>query len=121
METEQQRLGVLRDQLENALLATGAVIVNGSGTPRLTHVSNVSFKEVKAERLIAALNGDLAFSVGSACTSASKEPSHVLEAMGLAEEELEGAIRFSLGRWTTAAEIDQVILSFKTQLERLKY
>lgn len=119
--TEQQRLATLRDKLENALLATGEVVVNGSRAQRMAHVSNVSFKQVKAERLIAALNGEIAFSVGSACTSASKEPSHVLEAMGLPEAELEGAVRFSLGRFTTEAEIDQAITRFEEQLGRLKY
>lgn len=120
MGTEQKNLEALRDKLENALLASGDIMVNGSRTQRLAHVSNLSFKKVKAERLIAVLNSDMAFSVGSACTSASKEPSHVLEAMGLTQDELAGAIRFSLGRFTTEAEIDEAIILIKAQLDRLK-
>lgn len=84
------------------------------------HVSNVSFAKVKAERLVAALNSEIAFSVGSACTSASKEPSHVLEAMALNEERIKGAIRLSLGRFTTEEEtcraaerIKKIVLSLQ--------
>ena len=121
METEQQRLGALRDRLEQALLQHGDVQVNGSTRARMAHVTNLSFRGIKAERMISALNSELAFSVGSACTSASKAPSHVLEAMGLDPEALDGAIRFSLGRFTTAEEIEQAIDLVKGQLDRLKY
>lgn len=120
METEGKQLEQLRDTLEQALTGIGDVVVNGSRVQRLPHVSNLSFKKVKAERLISVLNSEIAFSVGSACTSASREPSHVLEAMGLDEEELSGAIRFSLGRFTTEAEISQAIVLIREQLERLK-
>lgn len=120
METEGKRLEQLRDTLERALTGIGDVVVNGSRTQRLPHVSNLSFKKVKAERLISVLNSEIAFSVGSACTSASREPSHVLEAMGLDEDELSGAIRFSLGRFTTETEISGAIVLIKTQLNRLK-
>ncbi len=121
MAAEQQRLGALRDRLEQALLQCGDVRVNGSLQARMPHVTNLSFRGVKAERLISALNSELAFSVGSACTSASKAPSHVLEAMGLDQADLDGAIRFSLGRFTTAEEIEQAIDLVKGQLDRLKY
>lgn len=121
MEAEQQRLRSLRDQLEQALLQSGDVSVNGSLQSRMPHVSNLSFRGIKAERMISALNSELAFSVGSACTSASKAPSHVLEAMGLDRETLDGAIRFSLGRFTTAEEIAQTINLVRAQLDRLKY
>lgn len=120
MDTEGRQLAALRDRLENALLETGDVVVNGSTIYRMPHVSNLSFKRLKAERLISVLNSEIAFSVGSACTSASKAPSHVLEAMGLTTDELSGAIRFSLGRFTTAAEIDEAIILIKTQIDRLK-
>ncbi len=121
MAAEQQRLGALRDRLEQALLQCGDVRVNGSLQARMPHVTNLSFRGVRAERLISALNSELAFSVGSACTSASKAPSHVLEAMGLDQADLDGAIRFSLGRFTTAEEIEQAIDLVKGQLDRLKY
>lgn len=121
MEAEQQRLRSLRDQLEQGLLQSGDVSVNGSLQSRMPHVSNLSFRGIKAERMISALNSELAFSVGSACTSASKAPSHVLEAMGLDQASLDGAIRFSLGRFTTAEEIAQTINLVRAQLDRLKY
>lgn len=120
MMEEQERLGKLRDKLEAALTALDSVGVNGSRTERMTHVSNLSFTKVKAERLISVLNSEVAFSVGSACTSASREPSHVLEAMGLDDAALAGAIRFSLGRFTTEAEIDEAIELIKMQVERLQ-
>jgi cysteine desulfurase len=120
MDTDSKRLAALRNRLENALLETGDVVVNGNETQRMPHVSNISFKKVKAERLISVLNSEIAFSVGSACTSASQAPSHVLEAMGLAADELSGAIRFSLGRFSTETEIDEAIMLIRTQVERLK-
>jgi len=103
-----ERLKMLRDRLEESLVAHGAK-VNGSRAMRLAHVSNLSFEGMAAERLVSGLNGALAFSVGSACTSARKEPSHVLEAMGLDEDRLKGAIRLSLGRFTTEAEAEQAL------------
>lgn len=106
---EAKRLGYLRDKLEAACLKIEGTTVHGSREHRLDHVSNISFRGIKAERLVGLLNSEIAFSVGSACTSASREPSHVLEAMGLTEEELKGAIRLSLGRFTTEEEIDFTI------------
>lgn len=109
MAEEKERLQRLRNRLEQSLLSITGTKVNGGEAPRIAHVSNLSFAGIKAERLIAALNSQVAFSVGSACTSASKEPSHVLEAMGLSEGRIQGAIRLSLGRFTTKMEIDQAI------------
>lgn len=105
LEEESGRLRALRDELEAALMAIEGTRINGSKEKRMAHVCNVSFGKVKAERLVAALNSRIAFSVGSACTSASKEPSHVLEAMGLDEEQIKGAVRLSLGRFTTSQEV----------------
>jgi cysteine desulfurase len=109
MDKEALRLGKLRDKLEQALLQIEGTRVNGSVTNRMTHVSNISFEKIKAERLVSLLNSEIAFSVGSACTSASKEPSHVLQAMGLDEERIKGAVRLSLGKFTTDSEIDFAI------------
>jgi len=105
---EQERIVVLRDKLENAL-APYCITINGGRSKRLPHVSNLSFKGITAEKLVSLLQGDVAFSVGSACTSAKKEPSHVLAAMTEDEAVLNGAVRFSLGRFTTEAEIDKSI------------
>ncbi len=108
MEAEGERLRRLRDRLENALLeALEETYVNGSRAHRLPHVSNLSFKYVDGENLMMHVNQTLAVSAGSACTSASLEPSHVLRAMGMPDDQAHAAIRFSLGRGTTVADIDR--------------
>ncbi|WP_118973474.1 cysteine desulfurase family protein [Taibaiella koreensis] len=109
MTGEQERLRRMRDHLERSLLGLEGTVVNGNKEQRMAHVTNLSFAHVKAERLIAALNSQIAFSVGSACTSASKEPSHVLAAMALGDGRIKGSIRLSLGRFTTEAEIEHAI------------
>jgi len=109
MESESARLRTLRDHLEQGLLQLPGAKVNGSPEHRLGHVSNMSLGSMKAERLVSALNSEIAFSVGSACTSASKEPSHVLDAMGLSDEEMKSSVRLSLGRFTTEEEIKTVL------------
>jgi cysteine desulfurase len=118
-EKETAQLEVWRDQLENALLGLGKVSVNGNRKHRLTHVSNISFEHISAERLIGLTNGEMAFSVGSACTSASKEPSHVLKAMQLPEQLLKGSVRLSLGRFTTETDIITTIKIFTKAIEKL--
>ncbi len=105
MELHNSKLEVLRNQLERGLQSITTLKINGNTAQRLPHVSNVSFIGYKAERLIAKLNTELAFAVGSACTSASQKASHVLQAMHLSTELIDGAIRFSLGRPNTEAEI----------------
>lgn len=108
MAAEGERLRRLRDRLENALLeALEETYVNGSRAHRLPHVSNLSFKYVDGENLMMHVNQTLAVSAGSACTSASLEPSHVLRAMGMPDDQAHAAIRFSLGRGTTGADIDR--------------
>lgn len=109
MQQEAERLGKLRDHLENSLLQLKEVFVNGSRKFRLPHVTNLSFKDVQSDALMTSLNKDLALSSGSACTSALVEPSHVLKAMGLSEELAHSSIRFALGRFTTEEEIDFTI------------
>jgi len=113
MREEALRLESWRDQLESELKEVEHVSINGGGAKRLPHVSNISFGDVSAERLVSRLNSEIAFSVGSACTSASKEPSHVLAAMGLNELQLKGSIRLSMGRFTDETEVDTAILKIK--------
>ncbi len=104
------RLGFWRDRMEEGWVANGYLgKINGHRQCRLSHVSNISFVGVRAERLIARLSQKIAFSVGSACTSASQQASHVLTAMGLNEQELKGALRISMGRCNTEADIKTAI------------
>jgi cysteine desulfurase len=110
MEADALRLKSLRDKLENALLkGVEGVAVNGHTTFRLPHVSNLSFKLAESESVMMTFNQKVALSSGSACTSASVEPSHVITAMGRSAQEAHSSLRFSLGRFTTEAEIDYAI------------
>lgn len=105
------RVGSLRDRLEIGILERiPDVHVNGSGGARLPNNCNVSFSGLESEQLLVRLDLDgIAASGGSACASGAPEPSHVLAALGLAREQIRGAVRFSLGRATTAQEIDRVL------------
>ena len=109
IEPDGKRLSKWRDKLENSLLELGGVTINGSTIHRLPHVTNLSFKFTESEGLMMGLNKNIALSSGSACTSASMEPSHVLKAMGLSDEMAYAALRFGLGRFTTEEEIDYTI------------
>lgn len=109
MNEEAERLGKLRDRLETSLLQIGETYRNGDKEQRLPHVSNLSFEYVEGEGLLIGLNKNIAVSSGSACTSASMEPSHVLKAMGLSDDLAHSSIRFSLGRFTSSEEIDYTI------------
>ena len=109
MEEETIRLSKLRDQLLDALMALGSVALNGEKELLLPHVANVSFNVPGANQLISHLQKQVAVSSGSACTSASTEPSYVLKALGISDELAAGSIRFSLGRFTTEQEIRNVI------------
>ncbi len=109
MQQEAERLSGLRDMLEQALLQLEATYVNGSCEHRLPHVSNLSFQHVEGEGLLMAINKEIALSSGSACTSASLEPSHVLKAMGLSDDLAHSSLRFALGRHTTKEEITYII------------
>lgn len=106
---QMQRLQQLRDKLEEALLQLPGATLNGDTKTRLPHVSNIAFQGIKAERLVSRLGADVAFSVGSACTSAQQKASHVLQAMGLDEQRIEGSVRLSLGIFTTDEEISYAI------------
>ncbi|HMQ07232.1 MAG TPA: cysteine desulfurase family protein [Saprospiraceae bacterium] len=110
MESDAERYLYLRDKFETGIQNhLTDILINGHPERRLPHVSNVSFKGVSASSLIKSLGHLLAVSTGSACTSASLEPSHVLTGMGVSKELAESSIRFSMGRYTTEKEIDTVI------------
>ncbi|HVS94957.1 MAG TPA: IscS subfamily cysteine desulfurase [Puia sp.] len=103
------RLAALRDRLERGLLRIPGASVNGSRENRLPHTTNISFSGVDGEALLAALAKDIALSSGSACTSASMEPSYVLKALGLDDALAHGSLRVGLGRWSTAEEVEYAI------------
>jgi cysteine desulfurase len=105
---EQPRVRELRDRLEKGLLALEGVERNGSADRRLANTSNLSFRGLDGEELMKAVP-ELAVSSSSACTSALLQPSYVLGALGCDEERVRGSVRFSLGRFTTAAEIDRAV------------
>jgi cysteine desulfurase len=109
MEVEVERLRALRDVLESSLLNLPETYVNGSREHRLPHVTNISFKDADSEGLMLGFNKNLAVSSGSACSSATIEPSYVLKALGLSDSMAHSSIRFGLGRFTTREEIDYAI------------
>lgn len=120
MEAEGKRLSLLRDKLEKALLLLEESYVNGSTTHRLPHVSNVSFKYVEGEGLMMGFNKNIALSSGSACTSASLEPSYVLKALGLGDDLAHSSLRFGLGRFTTEEQIDYTIKAVSDTVNKLR-
>ncbi|MEM6723760.1 MAG: IscS subfamily cysteine desulfurase [Bacteroidota bacterium] len=109
MEEEGKRLAKLRDKLESSLLEIEEVYINGATESRMPHVTNISFKHVEGEGLMMTFNQKIAVSSGSACTSASLEPSYVLKALGLGDDLAHSSIRFSLGRFTTEQHVDDAI------------
>jgi len=105
-----ERLGALRDKLESAFKHNlEEVYVNGNVAHRMPHVANISFKHVEGEGLMMTFNQNIGLSSGSACTSASLEPSYVLVALGLGDDLAHSSLRFSLGRFTTEEEIDYTV------------
>jgi cysteine desulfurase len=104
MEAEAVRLGGLRDEFERVLMAATGVRINGAGASRLPHVSSIVFPGVRSARLVTELR-ELAMSTGSACSTGTGSPSHVLKAMGLSDDEAYATLRISLGRLTTAEEV----------------
>lgn len=110
MHQDRERLSKLRDRLESQLMQNlEEVYINGHVKHRMPHVTNLSFKHVEGEGLMMTFNQNIAVSSGSACTSASLEPSYVLIALGLGDDLAHSSIRFSLGRFTTEEEIEQAI------------
>jgi cysteine desulfurase len=120
MEKELHQAMRLRDKLENALLKLNEVYINGSKESRLPNVTNLSFKNVEGQALMMSINKEIAVSSGSACTSASLEPSYVLRALGLDDELAHSSIRFSLGRFTTEEEIDYTIQQVSKAVMQLR-
>jgi cysteine desulfurase len=120
MATEGERLRTLRDRLNEKLHAQlDELYINGSMEHRLPHNLNVSFAYVEGESLLMGIN-DVAVSSGSACTSASLEPSYVLKALGAGDDLAHSSIRFGLGRWTTDEEVDYVVDKLTTVVRRLR-
>lgn len=119
MDQDAKRLSALRDKLENALSQLEESYVNGNKESRLPHTTNISFKYVEGEGLMMAMK-DLAVSSGSACTSASLEPSYVLKSLGLNDDLAHSSIRFGLGRFTTEEEVDYAIEVTRTAVNKLR-
>lgn len=116
MQQDAERLSKLRDKLESRLKSEmEEVYINGNVLHRMPHVTNMSFKHVEGEGLMMTFNQDIALSSGSACTSASLEPSYVLVALGLGDDLAHSSLRFSLGRFTTEADIDFAIEAIKKE------
>src|SRR5690606_25152387 len=120
MESEAARLSKMRDYLEAELLKLEEAYVNGSVEHRLPHVANISFKHVEGEGLMMGFNKDIALSSGSACTSASLEPSYVLKALGLGDDLAHSSLRFGLGRFTTQEQIDYTIKAISETVLKLR-
>jgi cysteine desulfurase len=120
--TSAPRLAALRDRLETGVVAAvPGVTVNGGGAPRVSNTSNIGFEGIEAESLLIALDLEgIAVSTGSACSSGTLEPSHVLKAMGLPLHDTQNAIRFSLGSSTTEADIDRVVAVLPSLVARLR-
>ena len=119
MAGENERLRGLRDRLLKGLMEIEEVYVNGDLEQRIPHNLNVSFNFVEGESLIMAIK-DIAVSSGSACTSASLEPSYVLRALGRSDELAHSSIRFTVGRFNTAEEIDYAVDLLKRKVEKLR-
>jgi cysteine desulfurase len=122
MEQEADRLRALRDRLQEGMLERiDRVRVNGAGAPRLPGTLNVCIEGVEGESLLLMLDAaDVAASSGSACTSGSLDPSHVLLALGIPPEVAVGSLRLSLGRATTPRDVDHVLQALPSIVERLR-
>ncbi len=120
MEADTKRVSVLRDKLETELMKLEEAYVNGSRAHRLPHVTNISFKHVEGEGLLMGFNKNIALSSGSACTSASLEPSYVLKALGLGDDLAHSSLRFGLSRYTTEEEIDYTIKAISETVLKLR-
>ena len=120
MEAEGTRLLALRKKLETELASKLEVVqVNGHADRRLPHLTNISFGFVEGESLMMGIH-NIACSSGSACTSASLEPSYVLKSLGVGDELAHSSLRLSLGRWSTEAEVDEAIDSIAKAVEHLR-
>jgi cysteine desulfurase len=120
MESEMARLEKLRDKLENELMQMEEVVLNGHSEYRMPHMTNLSFKHVEGEGLLMTFNQNIALSSGSACTSASLEPSYVLKALGLGDDLAHSSLRISLGRFTTEEDIDYAINAIREGVQHMR-
>jgi cysteine desulfurase len=119
MHEENKRITALQQRLMNGLKGIEQVFINGHETQRVPHNINMSFNYVEGESLIMGIKG-LAVSSGSACTSASLEPSYVLRALGRSDELAHSSLRMTIGRWTTEEEIDFAISTIKHNVAKLR-
>jgi cysteine desulfurase len=120
MEADTKRISKMRDKLETALMLLEEAYINGSIEHRLPHVTNISFKHVEGEGLLMGFNKNIALSSGSACTSASLEPSYVLKALGLGDDLAHSSLRFGLGRFTTDEQIDYTVKAISETVIKLR-
>lgn len=120
VDTESARLVALRQRLWEGLQSLGRLHLNGHATQRLPNNLNVSFDGVDGQALLLGLRGTVALSSGSACSTASTAPSHVLKALGLKDGLAYASLRFGLGRFTTEAEIDQVVAGVVSTVQTLR-
>ena len=121
MKQDAERLSKLRDRLQSELMSRlEEVYVNGNEEHRMPHVTNLSFKHVEGEGLMMTFNQNIAVSSGSACTSASLEPSYVLIALGLGDDLAHSSIRFSLGRFTTEEDVDYAINALEKGVSHMR-
>ena len=122
MAAEAARVGALRDRLEEGILGSvPGTFINGLRTSRVPNTTNISFDRVEAERLLIALDLEgVAVSTGSACSSGTLEPSHVLRAMGFPAHRTQNSLRFSLGIFSTEEEVDRVVALLPAIVEKLR-
>ena len=119
MEEEAKRVSKLRDKLQTELMKVDETYLNGDKEHKLPHVTNISFKYVEGEGLLMGFNKNIALSSGSACTSASLEPSYVLKALGLGDDLAHSSLRFGLGRFTTEEQIDYTVEQVTNTVNKL--
>ena len=120
MDEEAKRLSALRDRLQTGLMQLEETYLNGSEEHRLPQMTNISFKHVEGEGLMMTFNQEIALSSGSACTSASLEPSYVLKALGLGDDLAHSSLRLSLGRFTTVEDVDYAIESISKGVQHMR-
>lgn len=120
MASDTERILKLRNKLETELLKVEESYLNGHSENRLPHVANISFKHVEGEGLLMGINKHIALSSGSACTSASLEPSYVLKALGLGDDLAHSSLRFGLSRFSTEEEVDYTIKAVSDTVHKLR-
>lgn len=120
MSADTEHIVKLRNRLEEGLLKLEESYLNGHKTNRLPHVCNISFKHVEGEGLLMGINKNIALSSGSACTSASLEPSYVLKALGLGDDLAHSSLRFGLSRFSTEEEVDYTIQAVSDTVNKLR-